>query len=158
RQFPPGVGEPRVVDDFGDVYGFLLGVVADGFSEAELERYVDGLRKELSLVTGAARVEVWGVQPEYIYLDVWQSRLAIAGVSVDQIRNTVQRQSLGVHAGAIDIANHRVQVKSTGMFRAPEDIADLSMRGGPAGKTEQAGLVRLGDIAQVRQDYQQPPV
>src|SRR5215472_7953267 len=50
RQFPPGVGEPRVVDDFGDVYGFLLGAVADGFSEADLERYVDGLRKELSLL------------------------------------------------------------------------------------------------------------
>ncbi|HME99027.1 MAG TPA: efflux RND transporter permease subunit, partial [Terriglobia bacterium] len=156
RQFPPGVGEPRVVDDFGDVYGFLLGVVADGFSEADLERYVDGLRKELSLVNGVARVEVWGVQPECIYLDVSQSRLANAGVSVDQIRDTVQQQNLVVDAGAIDIANQRVQVKTTGMFRTPEDIADLSIRGGPAGKTEPAGLVRLGDIAEVRRDYQQP--
>ena len=48
-----------MVDDFGDVYGFLLGVVADGFGYADLERYVDGLRKELSLVKGVARVEVW---------------------------------------------------------------------------------------------------
>jgi len=156
RQFPPGVGEPRVVDDFGDVYGFLLGVVADGFSEADLERYVDGLRKELSLVNGVARVEVWGVQPECIYLDVSQSRLANAGVSVDQIRNTVQQQNLVVDAGAIDIANQRVQVKTTGMFRTPEDIADLLIRGGPPGKTQPAGLVRLGDIAEVRRDYQQP--
>ena len=158
RQFPPGVGEPRVVDDFGDVYGFLLGVVADGFSEADLERYVDGLRKELSLVKGVARVEVWGVQPECIYLDVSQSRLANAGVSVDQIRNTVQQQNLVVDAGAIDIANQRVQVKTTGMFRTPEDIADLLIRGGPPGKTQPAGLVRLGDIAEVRRDYQQPSV
>ena len=101
RQFPPGVGEPKVVDDFGDVYGFLLGVVADGFSDAELERYVDGLRKELSLVKGVARVELWGVQPECVYLDVSQSRLANAGVSVDQIRNTLQQQNLVVDAGAI---------------------------------------------------------
>src|SRR5215470_7365744 len=158
RQFPPGVGEPRVLDDFGDVYGFLLGVVADGFSEADLERYVDGLRKELSLVKGVARVEVWGVQPECIYLDVSQSRLANAGVSVDQIRNTVQQQNLVVDAGAIDIANQRVQVKTTGMFRTPEDIADLLIRGGPPGKTQPAGLVRLGDIAEVRRDYQQPSV
>ena len=147
RQFPPGVGEPKVVDDFGDVYGFLLGVVADGFSYADLERYVDGLRKELSLVKGVARVEVWGVQPECIYLDASQSRLANAGVSVDQIRNTVQQQNLVVDAGAIDVANQRMQVSTTGMFRTPEDIADLSIRGGPIGKTEPAGLVRLGDIA-----------
>ena len=158
RQFPPGVGEPRVVDDFGDVYGFLLGVVADGFSYADLERYVDGLRKELSLVKGVARVEVWGVQPECIYLDASQSRLANAGVSVDQIRNTVQQQNLVVDAGAIDVANQRMQVSTTGMFRTPEDIADLSIRGGPIGKTEPAGLVRLGDIAEVRRGYQQPPV
>jgi multidrug efflux pump subunit AcrB len=158
RQFPPGVGEPRVVDDFGDVYGFLLGVVADGFSEADLERYVDGLRKELSLVNGVARVEVWGVQPECIYLDVSQSRLANAGISVDQMRNTVQQQNSVVDGGAIDIANQRVQVKTTGMFRTPEDIADLSIRGGPPGKTEPAGLVRLGDIAEVRRDYQRPSV
>ena len=158
RQFPPGVGEPRVVDDFGDVYGFLLGVVADGFSYADLERYVDGLRKELSLVKGVARVEVWGVQPECIYLDASQSRLANAGVSVDQIRNTVQQQNLVVDAGAIDVANQRMQVSTTGMFRTPEDIADLSIRGGPIGKTEPAGLVRLGDIAGIRRGYQQPPV
>ena len=44
------------------------------------------------------------------------------------------------------------------MFHSPEDIADLSIRGGPIGKTEPAGLVRLGDIAEVRRDYQQPPV
>ncbi|CEF49425.1 unnamed protein product, partial [uncultured bacterium] len=158
RQFPPGVGEPRVVDDFGDVYGFLLGVVADGFSYADLERYVDGLRKELSLVKGVARVEVWGVQPECIYLDASQSRLANAGVSVDQIRNTVQQQNLVVDAGAIDVANQRMHVSTTGMFRTPEDIADLSIRGGPIGRTEPAGLVRLGDIAEVRRGYQQPPV
>ena len=158
RQFPPGVGEPRVVDDFGDVYGFLLGVVADGFSDADLERYVDGLRKELSLVKGVARVEVWGVQPECIYLDVSQSRLANAGVSVDQIRNTVQQQNLVVDAGSIDVGNQRVQVATTGMFWTPEDIADLSIRGGLIGKTEPVGLVRLGDIVEVRRDYQEPPV
>jgi multidrug efflux pump subunit AcrB len=158
RQLPPGVGEPKVVDDFGDVYGFLLGVVADGFSDAELERYVDGLRKELSLVKGVARVELWGVQPACIYLDVSQSRLANAGVSVDQIRNTLQQQNLVVNGGAIDVGNQRLQVETTGMFRAPEDIADLSIRGGVPGKTEPAGLVRLGDIVNVRKGYQEPPV
>src|SRR5262249_23304017 len=61
-------------------------------------------------------------------------------------------------AGAIDVGNQRLQVATTGMFRTPEDIADLSLRGGPIGKTEPAGLVRLGDIADVRRDYQQPPV
>ena len=87
-----------------------------------------------------------------------QSRLANAGVSVDQIRNTVQQQNLVVDAGSIDVGNQRVQVATTGMFWTPEDIADLSIRGGLIGKTEPVGLVRLGDIVEVRRDYQEPPV
>ena len=54
-----------------------------------------------------------------------------------------------VDAGAIDVGNQRLQVATTGMFRTPEDIADLSLRGGPIGKTEPAGLVRLGDVVDV---------
>ena len=53
ESLPPGAGTPQVVDDFGDVYGFLMAVVGDGFTYAELERYVDGIKKELSLVPGA---------------------------------------------------------------------------------------------------------
>ena len=41
-QLPQGVGQPIVVDDFGDVYGVFLAVTADGYSYAELTDYVDG--------------------------------------------------------------------------------------------------------------------
>ena len=63
-----------------------------------------------------------------------------------------------VDAGAMDVGNQRLQIATTGMFRTPEDIADLMIRGGPVGgKTEPAGLVRLGDVVDVRRGYQQPP-
>ena len=42
---PPGAGQPQVTDDFGDVYGFLMAVVGDGFTYAELERYVDSIKR-----------------------------------------------------------------------------------------------------------------
>ena len=60
-------------DDFEDVFGFQLAVVGDGFSYAELE-----LRqgtKELSLVDGVARVDLWGAQRKVIYLDVAETQL-----------------------------------------------------------------------------------
>ena len=60
RDLPPGVQEPKVGDDFGDVYGFLLAVSSDGYTDAQLEDYADELKRELSLVKGVARVELWG--------------------------------------------------------------------------------------------------
>ena len=68
-QLPPGVDTPQVADDFGDVFGFVLAVTGDGFTYAELEKYAKDLRKELSLVEGVARVDLWGVQHKAIYID-----------------------------------------------------------------------------------------
>ena len=45
---PPGAGKPAVSDDFGDVFGFLMAVVGDGFTWGELERYVDGVGERLA--------------------------------------------------------------------------------------------------------------
>ena len=75
-QLPPGVGAPAVSDDFGDVYGFLMAVTSDGFSPAELERYVDHIKKELSVVDGVARVELWGDQSECLYVEVREAQLS----------------------------------------------------------------------------------
>ena len=36
---PPGAGRPSINDDFGDVFGFQLALVSDGYSYADLERF-----------------------------------------------------------------------------------------------------------------------
>ena len=76
---PPGAGKPKVGDDFGYVFGFLLAVSSDGYSYAELERYVKDMRKELSVVPGVARVDLWGVQEKRIYIDVSTAQLSATG-------------------------------------------------------------------------------
>ena len=55
-QFPPGVNDPQVIDDFGDVYGILLAVTGEGYSYKELLDYVDYLRRELELIDGVSKV------------------------------------------------------------------------------------------------------
>ena len=57
--FPPGVGKPKIMDDFSFVYGFVLAVTGDGYDYEELKEYVDYIRKELSLVEGVSRGELW---------------------------------------------------------------------------------------------------
>jgi len=82
---PPGAGKPKVGDDFGYVFGFLLAVSSDGYSYAELERYVKDMRKELSVVPGVARVDFWGVQEKRIYIDVSTSQLSALGLTAEQM-------------------------------------------------------------------------
>ena len=58
---PPRSLPPDIMDDFSFVYGFVLAVTGDGYSYAELEDYVDYLKKDLSLVDGVCPASSFGV-------------------------------------------------------------------------------------------------
>jgi multidrug efflux pump subunit AcrB len=154
---PPGVGTPEVSDDFGDVYGFLMAITADGFSYAELEKYADHIKKELSVVKGVSRAELWGVQQESIYIEVQQSKLATLGLNIEDVYNTLTSQNVVVDAGGVDIQSERLRVQVTGEFSDPEEISNLIVRG----RAEQTGnevrdLTRIRDIAEIRRGYVEP--
>jgi multidrug efflux pump subunit AcrB len=183
-ELPPGVGKPDVSDDFNFVYGFVLGLTGDGFSYKELEDYADELKKQLSLVEGIARVELWGVQDKVIYLDVSEKQLTERGLTAENFINTLGTQNKVVDAGFVDVQNRRLRVAPTGEFKSPEDIGELyivlsvlDILGQPLavsapesadivqpGQSIQTGdlkasqeLIRIGDIATVRAGYLEPP-
>ena len=164
---PPGAGRPMVNDDFGDVFGLLLAITGDGFSYAELERYVDNLKKELSLVVGVGKVDVWGVQQRVVYLDVSETQLTELGLSDESIEATLQQQNLVVDAGNIDVQSQRYRIAPSGTFASPADIEDLvirpslidSLQSASSGQdgSRSSELLRIGDIGNVREGYSDPP-
>ena len=91
---PPGASKPNVGDDFGFVFGFMLGVTADGYSYAELHDYVKAMRKELKITPNIARVDTWGVQQRQIYIDVSQSRISQLGITAEDVISTLQQQNM----------------------------------------------------------------
>ncbi len=175
-QLPPGAGPVAIDDDFGFVLGFLLALTGDGFDYAELEEVAKELRKELSVVPGVARVDLWGVQDKRIYVDLAQSQLTALGITGESIQRTLRLQNAVVDAGSIDVQDRRYRVAPTGAFSSPEEIAEVLIRGDsqlarPGPDTEDAAakispselvgttgeLIRLGDIARVRAGYIDPP-
>ena len=166
-ELPPGAGRPQVNDDFGDVFGFQLALTGDGFSYAELEDFAKDLRKELSLVEGVARVDLWGVQDKVIYLSTRQSQLSQIGLSDESIERTLTTQNEVVDAGSFDLQSKRFRIAPTGAFRSPEDIADLVVRPSSLdtfqseqvreGITGGTNFIRIRDFAEVERGYREPP-
>jgi len=161
--FPPGVSEPVISDDFGDVFGFQLAVIGDGFSYADLEEYAKELKKEISIVEGVARVDLWGVQKEVIYLDVAQSQLTELGLSDASIENTLRHQNMVLDAGSVDVQAKRLRIVPTGEFTSPAEIGDLVIRPSATDALQGGGvpstnseLTRIGDIGTIRRGYQEP--
>ncbi len=173
-QFPPGVGEPKVSDDFNFVYGFVLAITGDGFSYKQLEDYADSIKKELSIVDGVARVELWGVQDRVIYLETTEQELSERGLTAANFVSTLQTQNMVIDAGFVDVGQERIRVAPTGKFLAPEQIGELYLhpnvldavtllRRGPSPTGPASGggaineLIQIKDIATVRAGYRDPP-
>ena len=165
-KLPPGAGKPDVGDDFGFVYGFLLALTGDGFSYSELEDAAEALRKELGLVEGVSRVELWGVQKRVVYVDVSEQQLSALGLSGDAIANTLQVQNAVVDGGSVDVGTRRYRIEPSGEFTSAADIENMFIRPTALDAiqrdqvlAEASGeLIRIGDVGEVRKGYADPPM
>ncbi len=164
---PPGAQRPIIRDDFGDVFGHVLAIVGDGFSYAEMERYAKDLKRELGLVGGVARVDLWGAQRNVVYIDSSQAQLTELGISAATIEATLKQQNFVVDAGHVDVQSRRLRIDPTGAFGSADDVAELPLRGsiaddlqaqtGTTGAARSSELVLIRDIAEVRRGYLTPP-
>ncbi|MCI1191137.1 efflux RND transporter permease subunit [Calidifontimicrobium sp. SYSU G02091] len=153
---PAGVIGPVFNDEFGDVYGSIFALSADGFSREELREFADMVRERLLRVRDVAKVTQFGVQPEKLFVEIPQRRLAQLGLDMNQVIAQIGAQNAVEGAGVLDAGGVNVQVRVAGAFTSVDDLARLPIRAvNPA--TGQASTLRLGDLATIRRDYADPP-
>jgi multidrug efflux pump subunit AcrB len=172
-QLPLTASPPEILDDFSFVYGFVLAVTGDGYSYAELEDYADALKKDLSLVPGVSRAQLWGVQPKVVYLDVSEAQVAELGITTETVMATLAAQNFVVNAGSVNVPERRLRIDIHGEFDSPEDIGDVLIRRSlldiaakaatdiadvKAVDPRESGLIRIRDVAEVRMGYLEPPI
>ena len=157
---PGGVQGPFFNDEFGDVYGVIYALESDGFSYAEVKAFADDVRQQLLRVPDVAKVELFGAQDEKLYIELSQKRLAQLGIDINQVLQQLGQQNAVESAGAVQTPLDVVQVRVGGQFEAVDQLRTMPIRGSGYGAGTNAGanLLRLGDIAEVRRGYVDPPV
>ncbi len=148
---PPGVQGPFFNDEFGDVYGVIYALEADGFNYAELKGFADDVRQRLLRVPDVAKVELFGVQDEKLYIEISQKRLAQMGLDFNQVLSQLAAQNAIENAGAVQTPLDVVQVRVAGQFVAVDELRAMPIRGSSGNQ------FRLGDIASIQRGYADPP-
>ncbi len=148
---PGGVQGPFFNDDFGDVYGVIYALQADGFNYAELKTFADDVRQKLLRVPDVAKAEQFGVQDEKLFIEISQKRLAQLGLDFNQVLNQLGQQNAVESAGAVQTPLDVVQVRVAGQFEAVEQLRAMPIRGASGNQ------LRLGDIAEIKRGYVDPP-
>lgn len=148
---PRGVVGPFFNDEFGDTFGVLLAFSADGFKYAELKDFVTQVRQEMLKVPDVAKVQLFGVQPEKVFIDVSHYKIAQLGISAQDIFNQINSQNAVTSQGVLSLEDQKVWSRVQGQFESIDDLANMPIRAG-------RNTLLLKDIAHVHRGYLDPPV
>ena len=147
---PGGVVGPFFNDEFGDVYGSIFALSADGFSYEELKEQADRVRQRLLKVPNVNKVAIFGAQDEKVFIEISQKRLAQLGLDFNTVLAQIGQQNAVESAGVINSPTDFVQVRVGGQFKSLDELKGFPIRAG-------GNSFKLGDIAEIKRAYVDPP-
>lgn len=148
---PTGVLKPFINDEFGDTYGHIYSVIGKDFSPKELRDAAMDVRQAILKEPDVAKVEMFGDIEETIYIEYDNARLTELGLSPQQLSASLQSLNILSSGGDITLGRERLNLEPTGNFDTVNDLRDaiIELPGSRA-------LIRLGDIAEIYRDYEDP--
>jgi multidrug efflux pump subunit AcrB len=152
RTLPEGVIGPFVNDEFGDVFGIVLGLRGEGFDYRELKDVADDVRDRLLFLPDAAKVEIHGAQEERIFVEYNNARLAELGLSPLLLRSMLEAQNIVIPGGEIRLDAERITLEPTGNFESVDDLKRTVLSTPMTGE-----LFFLEDVAHIFRGYVDPP-
>ena len=159
EELPDGIIGPFVNDEFGDVFGIIIAITAgqggDGrpeISYAEMKDIAEAARDQLLRLDDTAKVEIYGVQEERVFVEYNNARLAELGLSVVQLQQILQGRNIIIPGGSVSTGVERIELEPSGNFDNIQDLARTVIS--VPGRNE---FLYLEDIAEVRRDYIDPP-
>ncbi|EAY23985.1 efflux RND transporter permease subunit [Microscilla marina] len=150
-ELPDNIRGPLVNDEYGDVFGIILGITGEGFDYAEMKKVADEVRDELLRLPNASKVEIFGAQEERIFVEYNNTRLAELGLSTYILQQNLASRNIIIPGGEITVNNERILLEPSGNFESIEDLRKTVIT---LPKTNEG--IYLGDIAHVYRGYIDP--
>lgn len=148
--FPPGTQGPFINDEFGDTFGNIYALSGDGFDYALLKQYAERIQLQLLRVPDVAKVELIGLQDERVFVEIANAKLTTFGISFHEVVKQLEAQNAVTPAGSFETSSDRIYLRISGAFQSVAAIRNINIRAN--GRS-----FRLGDVAEVRRDFVDPP-
>lgn len=154
NDLPQGTSTPRVNDNFGDVAVMTVALLAEeGLSWGDRFDLAQHIRDFMFTIPGTKRVDLLGIQPEQVVIEVANAKLAQLGVAPNLMIQALQQQNIIRPGGTIDANGTNLTLQPTGNYTSVEDIGEtlIAVPG-----LEQS--IQLKDIAIISRKPIDPPV
>jgi multidrug efflux pump len=149
-QLPAGVQGPFFNDEFGDTFGSIYAFTGEGFSRADLRIAAEDAQREVRRLPNVGKVELFGIVPEKIYIEIPAQKLATLNLTSQQIMQAVEAQNGVVANGRVENDVLSIPLRISGPYADVAHLRETVIRVG-------SRSLRLGDIATVTRRYEDPP-
>ncbi|MCB1772156.1 MAG: efflux RND transporter permease subunit, partial [Gammaproteobacteria bacterium] len=153
---PVGAGKPEFDDRRGAVaFSLILALAWEHAGTPELgmlKRVAEQLGDRLRNLPGTEQIVFFGAPREEIQVDVDATELAHLGISADELTGLITAADARRSAGTLRGRNRDLAVELSGALDSSQRVAAV-----PLADNGRGGIVSVGDIANVRKRWQEPP-
>lgn len=123
------------------------------YSPRDLEEIAERIEEYVERIPSVGRVELWGNQPERIYVEFDPADMARLGITANELTRHFQARNILLPGGVLDTDTARFAVTPTGEFTSLQQIEYLVV-----GRVDGEVPVRLADLpVRVERRYEEPP-
>lgn len=143
---------PYVPQEFREQSGpFLAYTVSGPYTLEALRAHVDErVVPELEQVDGVAHVEVQGGRARLLEIELDAEKAAALGITPRQLRQRIQELEYVREAGVVEVGGVRHSLAIRHRAESAAELRRVALR------TAGGGTVRLGEVAVVRDSYEEP--
>ncbi len=152
---PVGAGTPAFDDKRGAVaYSLILALSwrGDGNELGIVNRFAEQLGDRLRALPGTEQIVFFGKPEEEVRVDVDAGELAALGLTADTLAARVAEADARRSAGILHDSQRDLPLELTGALDSAARVAAI-----PLADNGRGGLIALGDIAEVRKHWADPP-
>lgn len=127
--------------------------VSGNLDEMALRALGEKVRDDLASLPEVSLVELTGVRPYEISIEVGEETLERFGLTLTQIANAIRRSSIDLPAGSIKTSGGEIMLRTKGQAYTEDDFKKISIINAIDGSQ-----ITLGDIATIHDGFQEDPL
>ena len=145
----PQETEKPIVAELKTTHSVINVVVSGDTSEKNLRTLADEIRNDLTNLENISQVNISGVRPYEISIEISEETLRRYNLTFNQIAQRIRESSLDIPAGSIETSGGEILVRTKGQKYYGSEFEEITIF------TRNDGTkIKLGDIANVRDDFQ----
>jgi len=111
----------------------------------------DKIKEQFMRISGVANIEIGGGRERKILIEIDNAKLVSYNLPLLNVIERINLSNISISAGEIKKFNNRYTIRATGEYNNIDEIKETAIA-----VTEKGSIIRLGEIANVRDSYYEP--